>query len=157
MLAPNAPTDPVQFIDVRDLAAFIVGALEEKHFGVYNVDAEPGALTIGRVLEACDAATDAVATTTWVPASFLAAQGVEPWQDLPVWMPASGDSGGFGRVSVAKAKAAGLTWRPLAHTVRDTLAEYRAWSPARRARLRAGLSAEREAQVLAAWHATAAT
>ena len=157
VLAPNAPDDPVQLIDVRDLAAFIVGALEAKHVGVYNVDAEPGALTIGRVLAACDAATATASTTTWVPAEFLAGQGVEPWRDLPVWMPAVGESAGFGRVSVAKARAAGLATRPLSETVRDTLAEYRTWPEERRARLRAGLTAEREAQVLAAWRANATT
>ena len=153
VLAPNASTDPTQFIDVRDLAAFIVHATEQRVVGTYNVDAEPGVLTIGRVVDACAAAAASGATTTWVPAAFLAEQGVAPWQDLPVWMPPSGETAGFGQVSVARAKAAGLTWRPLADTVADTLAYYRSWPEPRRAKLRAGLAPEREAAVLAAWHA----
>ena len=153
VLAPNAAEDPTQFIDARDLAAFIVGAIERNTLGTFNVDAEPGALTMGRVLDACRAAAKTDCTTTWVPASFLADQGVSPWQDLPLWLPAEGESAGFGRVSVAKAKAAGLTWRPLGETVADTLAYFRSWPEERRAKLRAGLSPEREAAVLAAWHA----
>jgi len=153
VLAPNAASDPTQFIDARDLAQFIVHALEHRVVGTYNVDAEPGALTIGEVIDASRAATRRDATATWVPAAFLESQGVAPWQDLPLWMPAHGDNAGFGQVSVAKAKAAGLTWRPLGETVRDTLAYYRSWPEPRRAKLRAGLAPEREAAVLAAWHA----
>lgn len=153
VLAPNAADDPTQFIDARDLAAFIVTAIERGTVGTYNVDAEPGALTMGRVLDACRAAARTQCTTTWVPAAFLAEHGVSPWQDLPLWMPAEGESAGFGRVSVAKAKAAGLAWRPLPQTVADTLAYFRSWPEERRAKLRAGLSPEREAAVLAAWRA----
>lgn len=156
VLAPNAAEDPTQFIDARDLAAFIVASIERGIVGTYNVDAEPGALTMGRVLDACRGAARTDCTTTWVPAAFLAEHGVSPWQDLPLWMPAQGESAGFGRVSVAKAKAAGLAWRPLSRTVADTLAYFRGWPEERRMKLRAGLSPEREAAVLSAWRAHSA-
>ena len=78
------------------------------------------------------------------------------WQDMPVWIPPEGEYAGFGRVSSAKAQAAGLTYRPLETTVADTLAYWRGLPPDRRAKPKAGLSPEREAAVLAAYHASLA-
>ena len=91
----------------------------------------------------------------WADEDFLVAQGVAPWSDLPVWVPGRGDTAGFARVSISRAVAAGLTFRPLATTVADTLAWFGTLPEDRRAKLRAGLSAEREAEVLKAWHARA--
>jgi 2'-hydroxyisoflavone reductase len=92
-------------------------------------------------------------TLTWVPADFLEAQGVSPWQDMPAWIPAAGDYAGFGRISTARAQAVGLRTRPLEDTVGDTLADWRSLPDDRRAKPKAGLAPEREVQVLAAWHA----
>jgi 2'-hydroxyisoflavone reductase len=93
---------------------------------------------------------------TWVPAPFLEEQKVGPWMDMPVWVPPVGDSAGFSRVSNRRAVARGLTFRPLAETAGDTLRWHKTRPAEQRAKLRAGLSPEREAEVLAAWHAQAA-
>jgi 2'-hydroxyisoflavone reductase len=99
------------------------------------------------------AVTTAGARLTWVPAEFLAEQGVAPWAHMPAWVPGTGESAGFSRVSNSRALAAGLTFRPLAATAADTLEWYRSQPADRQSQLRAGISAEREAEVLAAWHA----
>jgi 2'-hydroxyisoflavone reductase len=103
------------------------------------------------------AAVRADARLTWVPTEFLEAEQVSPWSDLPVWVPAQGESAGFARRSIERALAAGLTFRPLAATAADTLAWFRAQPPARQDKLRAGLTAEREAALLARWQASRTT
>ncbi|QWP76610.1 NAD-dependent epimerase/dehydratase family protein [Lysobacter sp. K5869] len=155
ILAPGSAQDPTQFIDVRDLAAFLLTTLERGHVGTYNADAEPGALTMGAVLRESQKASGKKSTTTWASADFLEAQKVSAWGDMPAWVPARGENAGFGRTSVSKARAAGLTYRPLRETVRDTLAWWRKLPEERRAKPKAGLSAQREGEVLAAWHAQA--
>jgi 2'-hydroxyisoflavone reductase len=90
-----------------------------------------------------------------VPSDFLQKQKAEPWTDLPVWVPPSGESAGFAFRDIRRALAQGLTFRPLATTVTDTLTYYRAQPDDRKAKLRAGLAPEREQAILAAWHAQA--
>lgn len=153
ILAPGSAQDPTQFIDVRDLAAFLLATIENGHVGIYNADGEPGALTMGAVLRESQRASGKKSTLTWVPADFLEAQKVSAWGDMPAWIPARGEYAGFGRTSVSKARAAGLTYRPLRDTVRDTLAWWRKLPEERRAKPKAGLAAAREAEVLTAWHA----
>ncbi|MEI2433468.1 SDR family oxidoreductase [Lysobacter yananisis] len=153
ILAPGSAEDPTQFIDVRDLAAFLLACIERGHVGIYNADAEPGALTMGALLRESQKAAGKKSTLTWAPADFLEAQKVAPWSDMPVWIPARGEYAGFGHTSVRKARAAGLSYRPLRDTVRDTLAWWRKLPEERRAKPKAGLSAQRESEVLAAWHA----
>jgi 2'-hydroxyisoflavone reductase len=98
------------------------------------------------------AVTTEPTTFTWVDADFLGEQGVRPWSDMPCWVPPVGDTAGFARFSSAKAQARGLTYRPLATTTRATL-DWHATRPAEEtAELRSGLSPEREAEVLEAWH-----
>lgn len=153
ILAPGSAADPTQFIDVRDLAAFILHAIETDATGVFNADAAPGAISMGSLLAACRrAASTDRSTLTWVPADFLEAQQVSAWQDMPVWIPPAGEYAGFGRRSTAKAQAAGLKYRPLQQTVDDTLQWWSQLPEARRASPKAGLSPEREATVLEAWH-----
>jgi 2'-hydroxyisoflavone reductase len=91
----------------------------------------------------------------WVPAEFLEAEQVLPWQDLPVWVPGHGESAGFARRDIGRALGAGLTFRPLATTAAETLAWFREQPAARQAKLRAGLDAAREAEVLERWRAGA--
>jgi len=81
---------------------------------------------------------------------------VKAWSDMPVWIAPVGDYAGFGRTRVDRAIAAGLTHRPIDDTVRDTLAWWRAQPAERRAVLKSGLTPQREAEVLAAWHARSA-
>ncbi|KAB8188544.1 NAD-dependent epimerase/dehydratase family protein [Lysobacter maris] len=169
ILAPGRPDGPTQFIDVRDLAAFLLHLLEQRTVGTFNADAPAGALTMGRLLETCQQVArrmnvmncittpcpqppGASSTLTWVPADFLERHEVQPWRDMPAWIPAEGEYAGFGHTSSARAQAAGLGYRPLEDTVRDTLAWWREQPAERRAKPRAGLDAAREREVLAAWH-----
>ncbi len=85
--------------------------------------------------------------------TFLEEQKVSPWGDMPVWVPGSGETAGFGKRSNRRAVDAGLTYRPLAQTALDTLDWWRALPADRRQQLRAGIAAEREKEVLAAWAA----
>lgn len=173
ILAPGTPADPTQFIDVRDLAEFILHTIGTRTMGVFNADAAPGAINMGSLLAACQVAgtnandiqcvrapcpqpAQASSTVTWVPAGFLAAQKVSAWQDMPAWVPAIGDYAGFGQRSTARAQAAGLKYRPLQDTVDDTLQWWLGLPEARRANPKAGLAPEREAEVLKAWRAKAA-
>jgi 2'-hydroxyisoflavone reductase len=151
VLAPNQPTDFVQCIDVRDLANFVVTCLENRTAGIYNADAPAGSLTIGRLLDTCKQVSKSDATFVWLPKDFMEAQKVRPWSDMPVWLPAEGETAGEGQISVKAAMGRGLTHRPLAETVRDTLAYVDTWPEERKAKLKAGISPEREAEVLAAW------
>jgi len=155
VLAPNSPDDRVQCIDVRDLAHFMVHTLEQNTTGIFNADAPAGSLTMGRLLETCRSVSKSDARLVWVPTDFLEQHKVRPWSDMPVWIPARGDEAGQGQISTARAQAAGLTYRPLAETVADTLAWVRTWPKARQdAPLKAGITPDREAETLAAWKAT---
>lgn len=153
ILAPGSADDPTQFIDVRDLAGFLLRLLEQQAYGTFNADAPAGKLTMGELLAASQRAAGKPSTVTWVPAEFLETHQVSAWQDMPVWIPPQGEYAGFGRLDTRKAQAAGLTYRPLDTTVADTLAYWRALPAERRAKPRAGLSPEREAEVLKQWHA----
>ncbi|WP_220481062.1 NAD-dependent epimerase/dehydratase family protein [Marilutibacter penaei] len=152
ILAPGSAADPTQFIDVRDLAAFLLHLLEQRTTGIFNADAPAGSLTMGDLLDASLAAAGTRATVTWVPAGFLEAQQVRPWADMPVWIPAQGEYAGFGRTRTVRAEEAGLRYRPLEATVGDTLAWWRAQPESRRTNLKAGLAPGREREVLDAWH-----
>ena len=149
VLAPNRPEDAVQFIDVRDLGTWIVTCLDTKTFGVFNATGNP--LPVGSLLDTCKAASGSDAKFSWVDAAFLEAQKVAAWSDLPCWIPPAGEEAGGNWVSNAKAVGKGLVFRPLKDTCRDTLAWWKTLPPERQAKLKSGLSAEREAAVLAAW------
>ncbi|MEO8378198.1 MAG: NAD-dependent epimerase/dehydratase family protein [Acidobacteriota bacterium] len=153
VMAPGNPTDPVQFIDARDLAEWTIRLVEQKAFGTFNGIGPAKPLTIAEMLYGIKAVTTAGAQFTWVPAPFLEAQKVEGWSDMPVWVPPAGEYAGFGARSIARALAAGLTFRTLADTAQATLDFYNARGAERNAQMRAGLAAARETEVLAAWKA----
>ncbi len=155
VLAPGSPDDPIQIIDVRDLGEFLVRLIEDRTTGVFNALGPDRPLTIGRTLAACKEVARSDASFTWVDAGFLEKQGVHPWSDMPAWVPSDGESAGMENVSNARAIRAGLTFRPIADTARATLEWFRTQPEDRRSKLRAGLPAEREAKVLAAWKARA--
>ncbi|MBS0393153.1 MAG: epimerase [Proteobacteria bacterium] len=157
VLAPGDGSDPVQIIDARDLAEWTIRMAEARVFGVFNATGPAGALDERRLLEGVAAAIHAQAHLNWVPTDFLLGEKVAPWSDLPVWIPARGEYAGFGLRDVSKARKAGLTFRPLATTAVDTLEWFRQQAPERQASLKAGLTAEREAELLAAWRARQAT
>ncbi len=151
VLAPGNPTDPVQFIDARDLGEWTIRLLEQKVYGKFNALGPAHKLTMAEMLYGIKAITTAGAQFTWVPASFLEEQKVSPWMDMPVWVPAEGEYAGFGSRSNKRALAAGLTFRSLADTAQWTLDYYESRDAERNAKARAGIKPEREAEVLAAW------
>ncbi len=150
VLAPGNKTDPVQLIDARDLAEWTVRMVELGATGAYNAAGPAALLTISAMLDEIKAATKSNATFAWADAEFLAAQKVSPWSDMPVWVPPRGEEGGLNRTSIKRALAKGLTYRSLADSTRDTLTWFKAQPAARQEKLRAGLTAAREAEVLAA-------
>jgi 2'-hydroxyisoflavone reductase len=157
VLVPGAPQRPLQFIDARDLAAWLLQAIAQGASGAFNAVSPPGFTTWGGLLQACADAAGASPALRWVPDAFLLAQGVQPWMDLPLWLPAAGadaaEHGAFMAVPVHRALASGLRNRALATTVADTLAWWRALPAAQRAFGQTGLPPEREAALLAAWAA----
>jgi 2'-hydroxyisoflavone reductase len=155
VLAPGEPSDPVQFIDARDLAEWTIRMAEQGATGVYNATGPAAPLTIGGMVDGIKTALGSKATFTWVPAKFLEAQKVSPWSDMPVWVPPTGEDGGLGAISIRRALDKGLTFRPLAETARDTPAWFKAQPKERQEKLKAGLTPEREAKVLKAWGARA--
>jgi nucleoside-diphosphate-sugar epimerase len=151
VLAPGNPNDPVQFIDARDLAEWTIRMAEMGATGIYNATGPAAPLMIGGMLEGIKIALGSDAKFTWVPADFLEKEKVAPWSDMPVWVPPSGEDGGLGAVNIKRALEKGLTFRPLAETARDTLAWFKAQPKERQEKLKAGITAEREVEVLAAW------
>jgi len=152
VLAPGDPLDPVQVIDVRDLGEWMIHVAEESIFGLFNATGPEEPMPIGDMMTTIREAIGSEATFTWVNADFLQAQRVMPWSHMPVWSPPRDGMEGFGRFDCSKAVAAGLTYRPHEITARDTLAWHKTRPEEERTRMRAGLPAEREAEVLAAWH-----
>jgi len=148
VLAPEKPDAPVQIVDVRDLSDFIIKLIEENASGIYNATGPDYDLTMGALLDASKKVSKSDARFHWASVEFLAENKVEAWSDMPVWLPSSGDEAGISRVDVSKAINAGLKFRPLEETVRNTLEWAKTRSPDHE--WRAGLSAEREAEVLAA-------
>jgi len=149
MLAPGKPDYPVQFIDVRDLGAWLIRVVEDGTTGVFNATGPAKRLTMGAFLKACR--TEARVRFTWVPSDFVRKQKLA----YSIWEPYEGETRGAHAWSNARAIKAGLRFRPAADTCRDTLAWYRAPASEGRRRL-AGPTEEQEAAALAAWKANAA-
>ena len=152
VLAPGAPSDPVQFIDGRDLAEWTIRMVENGETGIYNATGPVKQLGIGDTLETVKSALSSSAKFTWVNADFLEAQKVAPWSDMPVWIPPRGEEAGGNQISNKRALAKGLIFRALADTTHDTVAWFKSQPQDRQSKLKAGLSPERETEVLAAWH-----
>jgi 2'-hydroxyisoflavone reductase len=149
VLAPGNPSDPVQFIDGRDLAEWTIRMAENRETGIYNATGPAKELGIGGMLDGIKNALNSNATFAWADAEFLKQQKVEAWSDMPVW---AGDELGMARTNISLALAKGLTFRSLGETARDTLAWFKAQKPERQAKMRAGLTPKREAEVLTALH-----
>jgi len=147
MLWPGSPVDPIQIIDVRDLAAFSIDCVEQQIAGTYNTVTPPGAFTMGDLLEDSVAVTDSDMMPVWVSADFL--QDRNALQEIPIWSSPEGDEAKAAVVSGDRAYAKGLKNRPTRETARDTISWWKTLPPERRESLRAGLSAAREAELLA--------
>lgn len=154
VLCPGDGSTPVQYVDGRDLGAWIVKVVEDRTMGIYNALGPAQPTTMNDVIVACNEAAGGMATPTWVDAAFLDKQGVQPWMELPMWIDAKGDNAGFGTMQHRRAVAAGLTFRPLHDTAKDTLAWLATLPEDLRRRFRSsGIKRDKEEQVLAAWKA----
>lgn len=151
ILAPGDGSAPVQVIDVRDLTRFIVGTAEAGTYGIYNATGPRTPYSMAGFLHGIRAVTGGEVEFVWVPADFLLEAGVSPWSEMTVWFP-PGPTEGLLAVSVERAVEAGLTFRPLADTTRDTLQWFRSLPAERQAEPMAGVPAELEREVLEAWH-----
>jgi 2'-hydroxyisoflavone reductase len=149
VLAPVGPDNPVQIIDARDLAAFMIKCLEDRTTGVFNGAGPKQSLSA--MLASCAKATKGDAAVTYVDEKFLKANKVGKWDDLKD--PSSEEGPGLWQVDSGRAIKAGLTYRSSNTTAADTWAWWNTLPEARRQKLHAGLTAEREREVLAAWHA----
>lgn len=146
ILAPEPRGQPVQFLDARDLAEWILDMAEARATGVYNATGPREQMTIGQLLDAMVSAIATDARLVWVDEAFLVQNGVEAWTGLPLWLAPNTHPGlaGFLSFDVGRALAAGLRFRPLADTIQATLDKAEPTTAA-------GLSAAREAELLGAW------
>jgi 2'-hydroxyisoflavone reductase len=146
VLAPGRPDRNVQFIDVRDLAEWLVHGLENELSGTYNATGPAEALTMGALLDTCARVAGIAPHLVWLSDAQIEAAGLGAWIELPLWIPEKDDAV-IRAVDFRRALAAGLRFRPLAETVGDTLGWDR--SRPRDVTLNAGLDREREAAALA--------
>lgn len=151
MLAPGNPTDPFQVIDVRDLAEWMVHVVETGTMGIYNAVGPGVPWTMGGVIDTCRKVTGKDTKVTWVPADFLEKNGEKGDASIPIWMPPSGTTAGAHLRKYDKAVKAGLKFRPVEVTVRDTLEWIKSQPQERIAKFRGGLKADREKELLALW------
>jgi 2'-hydroxyisoflavone reductase len=152
VLAPGDGSDPVQIIDARDLGEWIIHLVEQRTFGVFN-GVGPRRRTFAELLYGIHAVTTSDVQWHWVPAAFLAEHRVRPYIEMPVWRPAEGTWRGFAQFDLTPEIESGLRFRPLAVTAHDTLEYHRSRPPERQATLRAGITADREREVLDLWRA----
>ncbi|MBI5949558.1 MAG: epimerase [Chloroflexi bacterium] len=147
-LAPGRPGRQVQVIDARDLAAWNLDLVERGATGTFNATGPARVLTMEAMLRGCAEGTGSGARFVWAGDEFLIKRKVAPWMGLPLWLPETDvDSRGLLAVSVDRALAAGLRFRPLGETARDTLAWLRTRPQGHQ--WKAGISAQREAELLA--------
>lgn len=146
MITPDRPQTPIQVIDVRDLSEFIIKLIEQNASGIYNATGPDYELKMGEFLDLCKLVSGSVAAFHWASREFLAEHKVEPWSDMPVWIPDTEEDAGFSRINVSKAINAGLKFRPLEETIRDTID----WAETRPEdhQWRAGLNPDKETILL---------
>jgi 2'-hydroxyisoflavone reductase len=161
VLAPGDPRRAMQLVDARDIAAFMLDAIERQIGGTFNVTGPTGNATMGGWLADIVAATGSDARLTWVDDDLLVAHEVEPWTELPLWMPLGQDGDAVWTAETAAAEKAGLSCRPVTETVRDTWRWMQrddvhgddADGKFRRGEMEHGIDAAKEQAILAAWHA----
>ena len=151
-LAPGRPDAPVSVVDARDLAEWTLLMAEKRRTGVYNATGRRYGLTFGTFLDSCRAVTESDAEFTWVDADFLLEHGVQPWLELPLWLPK--EFQGLMLIDDQKAVAEGLTYRPISTTCADTFGWLKNQTPD--FKIAAGMNEEKERSVLEAWKAVSA-
>lgn len=152
VMACGDPTDPVQYVDVRDLVEFYVHTLENRIVGIFNVEAPAGLFTASHLYYGIRAVTSAAVSFTWVDWDFLLEHDVRPVRNVPFWQPPRGRYVNYSLMNNSRAIAAGMRFRPFAVTAGDTLAWHRARPSEEQAPLRSGIERDKERQVLEAWH-----
>jgi 2'-hydroxyisoflavone reductase len=152
VLAPGTPADPIQVIDARDLAEWTIRMVEHGTNGSFNAVGPKSKLGMGRMLDVIKTTTKSNARFTWVDDKFLSTEKII--DDIPIWTSPHGPEIGYSTMNINKAVSQGLTFRPLSETTRATLDWFRKQPADRQTKMRAGIKPEREAQVLAAWHAS---
>lgn len=156
MLAPGTPRDPIQIVDVRDLAAWMMKLVEARTTGYFNAISPPRQFTMGDVVAASLKESPQAGTkVTWVDQDFIAKTWTEDQVDLTPWWPTKGEYASAALTPTQRAIDTGLKTRPLQETVHDTLEWFRTLPADRQAKLKSGLQAQQEADALKAWHAKA--
>jgi 2'-hydroxyisoflavone reductase len=148
VLAPGPPGRLLQYIDCRDLAAWMLSAAERSLGGVFNTVSRPGHATMASLLEAARDVTGSRARLVWVPPEVILGAGIEPWTELPVWVPPDGELAAVHDADVSAAHAAGLACRPVEKTVADTWRWLQQEGYPPPGRLGHGLSPDKERRVL---------
>jgi 2'-hydroxyisoflavone reductase len=152
VLVPEPASMPVEFIDVRDLAEWILRMVEIRETGIYNAVGPGQSMTLGQFLNTCKTVSGSDAQFEWVDGTFLLQNDVQPWSEIPLWLPTEApESSGIFVINIEKALSAGLVHRPVEATIGDTLA----WANTRPDgyEMRAGLSVLREEELLRRWKA----
>ncbi len=152
-LVPGSPQRPVQLIDARDLALWLLSMMERGTGGVYNATGPAERLTMAALVEACREASERPSRPVWVDDRFLVERNVGQWLELPLWLSDESHMDGMMTADIGAAVRSGLAFRPLVETARDT----RIWAegPGRRRRRKAGMTRARERALLAEWRALA--
>jgi nucleoside-diphosphate-sugar epimerase len=151
VLAPGDPARPIQFIDARDLAAWMLAAAATGTAGAFNLISRPGHITMGELLAAAVEVTGSDAELVWTPQDIVLEAGIAPWTELPIWLPRGPEFDAMDSVDVSAAFATGLDCRPAKETIADTWAWLQAEGdpPPRPNRPKIGLNPAKEAEVLA--------
>jgi 2'-hydroxyisoflavone reductase len=149
VLAPGTPENPSELIDARDLSEWIIKMIEENESGIFNVTSKQFEITFAKMLEAMKNASGSDAEFVWADESFLTENNVAPWSDMPFYLPESDEKfRHFLTMNVDKALSKGLKFRPLEETVTDVLN----WRKTHNEEMKAGISIEREKELLKKWH-----
>jgi 2'-hydroxyisoflavone reductase len=150
MIAPGSPDDPIQIIDVRDLAEWCIELIDKGVMDTFDATGPTTGLTWGRTLQACKAASENDTKLTWIPGEFLEKHGV--MSAMPIWIPPTGEYAGFHTRNVDKSVKAGLKLRHVNDTCKDALAWYNTLSEKLKPGIVRDFPPERERAVLEAWH-----
>jgi 2'-hydroxyisoflavone reductase len=151
MIWPGKPADAISVVDVRDLANFTIDCLDNAISGTFNAVNPAGSYTMGDLLADSRAVTGADVEPLWVDEDFITANKLSRGNLLPIWQSSTGETAGFGLLSGKAARKAGLHNRPERETMRDLLTWWDTLDEGRRANIRAGLPADREAELIAKW------
>jgi len=155
VLAPGPPDRAIQYVDARDLARWLLDAASDGRSGPFNVVCRRGHATMGRLLDACREVTGGAAELTWVAPDHVEEAGIEPWTELPIWIPPEHEYAWLHDMNAERAHAAGLSCRPVKETVRDTwgwLLSVDRRPPRNEEAPDTGLDPAKERAALAAWH-----